>query len=217
MMKVVLLGPPGAGKGTLAGGIKEKFDVLHLSTGDLLRAEMKSGSELGNEMKGYVESGALVPDDVVTRLIENTLKNADLTKGILFDGYPRTVQQAQDLDNILDQLGIAIDATVCMEVDLPVIIGRLTGRRICRQCGAVYHIVNIPSKVEGICDHCGGELYQRPDDNEGTITNRMDVYYQSTAPIIDYYEKQGKVKRVDAGQHMDDVLKFFEDNICVHE
>ena len=215
-MKVVLLGPPGAGKGTLAAGIKEKFDVLHLSTGDILRAEMKSGSDLGNEMKSYVEKVELVPDEVVTKMIANKLKISDLEKGILFDGYPRTVQQAKDLDKILDELGVSIDATVCMEVDLPIIIKRLTGRRVCRQCGAVYHIVNIPSKVEGVCDSCSGELYQRADDNEETINNRMDVYLTSTAPIIDYYADQAKLKRVDAGQDMKDVLQFFEDTICAN-
>lgn len=215
-MKVVLLGPPGAGKGTLAAGIKEKFDVVHLSTGDILRAEMKSGSDLGNEMKDYVEKGELVPDEVVTKMIANKLKNLDLDKGVLFDGYPRTVQQAKDLDKILEGLNASIDATVCMDVELPIIVKRLTGRRICRQCSAVFHITNIPSKVEGVCDHCGGELYQRPDDNEETINNRMDVYLKSTAPIIDYYADQGKLKRVDGGQDMKDVLRFVQDTICVN-
>ena len=216
-MRVVLLGPPGAGKGTLAAGVKEKFGVLHLSTGDILRAEMKSGSDLGNEMKGYVEKGELVPDEVVTKIIANKLKNSDMSHGVLFDGYPRTVQQAQDLDKILEELGASIDAAVCMEVELPVIIKRLTGRRICRQCGAVYHVANIPSKVEGVCDDCGGELYQRPDDNEETISNRMDVYLKSTTPIIDYYEQQGKLEKVDAGQDMKVVLEFFESTIKTNE
>lgn len=216
-MRVVLLGPPGAGKGTLAAGIKEKFGVLHLSTGDILRAEMKSGSDLGNEMKSYVDNGALVPDEVVTRIIANKLKTTDLSSGVLFDGYPRTVQQAKDLDAILDELNAPLDATVFMAVELPVIIRRLTGRRVCRGCGAVYHIENIPSKVEGVCDVCGGELYQRADDNEETIKNRMDVYLKSTTPIIDYYEAQDKLKRVDASQDVNVVLEFFEKTIAVNE
>lgn len=215
-MNVVLLGPPGAGKGTLAAAIKEKFGILHLSTGDLLRAEMKSGSPLGREMKGYVERGELVPDEVVTKMIAGQLAAEDMSKGVLFDGYPRTVQQAQDLDDILKGLNAAIDAAVCMEVETAVIIKRLTGRRICRQCGAVYHVVNIPSKKEGICDVCGGELYQRPDDNEETISNRMDVYVKSTAPIIDYYDRQGKLQKVDAGQDVKDVLCFFENSVQAH-
>ena len=212
-MRVVLLGPPGAGKGTLAAAIKEKFDMIHLSTGDILRAEMKSGSDLGNEMKGFVDKGELVPDEVVTKIIANKLKNSDLNKGILFDGYPRTVQQATDLDAILDSLSAPLDAAVFMRVDLPVIIKRLTGRRVCRQCGAVYHIVNIPSKKEGVCDFCQGELYQRADDTEETIRNRMDVYMTSTAPIINYYKDQGKLAEVDANQDVKDVLVFFEDLI----
>lgn len=212
-MRIVLLGPPGAGKGTLAGLIKEKFGVLHLSTGDLLRAEMKSGSALGCEMKGYVEKGELVPDEVVTRMIACQLKKADLSRGVLFDGYPRTVQQAKDLDQLLKGLSKPLDATVFMTVELPVIIMRLTGRRICRKCGAVYHMVNIPPKREGVCDQCGGELYQRPDDNEQTIKNRMDVYLKSTTPIIEYYAAQGKLKKIDAGQDAKDVLIHFEDLI----
>ncbi|MEW5895288.1 MAG: adenylate kinase [Candidatus Omnitrophota bacterium] len=216
-MRVVLLGPPGAGKGTLAAAIKEKFGMLHLSTGDILRAEMKSGSSLGNEMKSFVDKGELVPDEVVTRIIANKLRNSDLSKGVLFDGYPRTVQQAQDLDKILSDLDAPIDVVVFMEVDLPVIIKRLTGRRVCRQCGAVYHTVNIPSKKEGICDLCQGELYQRADDKEETIRNRMDVYLTSTAPIINYYQKQEKLRKVDASQDVKDVLVFFEGLIKSNE
>ncbi|HRZ40434.1 MAG TPA: adenylate kinase [Candidatus Omnitrophota bacterium] len=210
-MRIVLLGPPGAGKGTLAGLIKEEYGVLHVSTGDILRAEMKSGSDLGNEMKKYVESGALVPDEVVTRIVAKKLKELDLTQGIMFDGFPRTKQQAQDLDRILKELGFPIEATLFMEVDLPVIIQRLTGRRVCKDCGAVYHLTNMPSKKAGVCDSCGGQLYQRADDNEETIRNRMDVYMSNTAPVIDYYEDQGKLRRVDASQKTETVVKALSD------
>ncbi len=210
-MRIVLLGPPGAGKGTLAGLIKEEYGVLHVSTGDILRAEMKSGSDLGNEMKKYVESGALVPDEVVTRIVAKKLKELDLTQGIMFDGFPRTKQQAQDLDKILKDLGFPIEATLFMEVDLPVIIQRLTGRRVCKDCGAVYHLTNMPSKKAGVCDSCGGQLYQRADDNEETIRNRMDVYMSNTAPVIDYYEDQGKLRRVDASQKTETVVKALSD------
>ena len=146
-------------------------------------------------------------------MIASQLKKADLNKGVLFDGYPRTVQQAKDLDKLLKDLSKPLDATVFMTVELPVIIMRLTGRRICRKCGAVYHMVNIPPKREGVCDQCGGELYQRPDDNEATIKNRMDVYLKSTTPIIEYYAAQGKLKKIDAGQDAKDVLLHFEDLI----
>jgi adenylate kinase len=210
-MRIVLLGPPGAGKGTLAGLIKEEYGVLHVSTGDILRAEMKSGSDLGNEMKKYVESGALVPDEVVTRIVAKKLKELDLTQGIMFDGFPRTKQQAQDLDRILKELGFPIEATLFMEVDLPVIIQRLTGRRVCKDCGAVYHLTNMPSKKAGVCDSCGGQLYQRADDNEETIRNRMDVYMSNTAPVIGYYEGQGKLRRVDASQKTEMVVKALSD------
>ncbi len=210
-MRIVLLGPPGAGKGTLASLIKEAYGVLHVSTGDILRAEMKSGSDLGNEMKHYVESGALVPDEVVTKIVAKRLSELDLSQGIMFDGFPRTQQQADDLDKILEDLGFPLDATLFMEVDLPVIIQRLTGRRICKECGAVYHLTNMPSKKEGICDVCSGELYLRADDNEETIRNRMDVYMSNTAPIIDYYEAQGKLRRVDASQPTENVVKALSD------
>jgi adenylate kinase len=206
-MKIVLLGPPGAGKGTLANQIKERYGVLHVSTGDILREEMKSGSALGKEVKGYVESGALVPDEVVTKLIENKLtfdKNA--RKGFLLDGFPRTAKQAEDLDRILATLKMPLDYTLFMEVGVPVILQRLTGRRVCRKCGALYHVKNMPPKKEGQCDICGGELYQRPDDNEATIRTRIEVYLKNTAPVIEYYRKQGKLKKVDAEQGTEQLL-----------
>ncbi|MFP4472292.1 MAG: adenylate kinase [Candidatus Omnitrophota bacterium] len=199
-MRLVLLGPPGAGKGTLAALIKKEFGVNHLSTGDLLRAEMKNETPIGQEMKQYVESGELVPDEVVTRMIAEKLKTIKLEDGVLFDGYPRTGKQAADLDRILNDLNAPLDSAVFMEIGLPVIIQRLTGRRICRQCGAVYHVENMPPEKEGVCDVCGGELYQRPDDNEETIRKRMDVYMSSTEPVIAFYEEQGKLIRVNAEQ-----------------
>ncbi|MDP2653845.1 MAG: adenylate kinase [Candidatus Omnitrophota bacterium] len=198
-MRAVLLGPPGVGKGTLAGLIKDKFGLYHFSTGDILREEIKAGSPLGSEAQQYVESGKLVPDEVVTKLIDNKLaKTQDLDRGYLLDGFPRTVQQAKDLDAILTRLNQPIDSALYMEAELPVIIFRLTGRRVCRKCGAIYHIKNRPAKANGVCDQCGGELYQRSDDNEETIKTRMDVYLKSTMPIVKYYETQGKLKTLDA-------------------
>ena len=205
-MNVVLLGPPGAGKGTLASFLKERFGILHISTGDMLREEMKAGSELGNEVKKFVESGALVPDAVIIRLIENKLQTSPGVKGYLLDGFPRTTVQAEELDRILQKNNCPVDYVLYMEASLPVIIQRLTGRRICRNCGAIYHVVNMPSKKENICDQCRGELYQRADDKEETIRNRMDVYLKSTKPIVDYYEKQGKLVRCNAEQKTEQLI-----------
>ncbi len=200
-MRVVLLGPPGAGKGTLAKLLKENFNIAHVSTGDILREEMNKKSKLGKEIKQLVESGALVPDEIVTQIIKNklsTIKNSQ--EGFLLDGFPRTEVQAQELDKILKKLNQLIDVALYMESSLPVIIQRLTGRRVCRQCGTPFHIHNKPPKKQGVCDQCGGELYQRPDDNEVTIKKRMAVYLENTAPIIGYYEKQGKLNKVNADQ-----------------
>jgi len=210
-MRLVLLGPPGAGKGTLANQVHEKFQVAHISTGDILREEMKSGSELGQEAKGYVESGGLVPDQLVTRLIESRLSRKETSDtGFLLDGFPRTTAQAEDLDKILETNGIPLEFAVLMEAGLPVIVQRLTGRRVCRQCGALYHIQNMPPQKQGVCDRCGGELYQRPDDTEETIKKRMDVYYEKTAPIIDFYAQQDKLKKIDAEKETAQLLKDLE-------
>ena len=208
-MRIILLGPPGAGKGTLAGLIKEKSGVVHVSTGDMLREEMKSGSELGQEVKNFVESGGLVPDEVITKILENRLTRKDeVAKGYMLDGFPRTQPQAEVLDAILEKINQPIDFAFYMEASLPVIIQRLTGRRICRQCGAIFHMTNMPPKEEGKCDECGGEIYQRADDAEETIRKRMDVYLASTTPVIDYYEKQGKLKKVNADKGTEELLNF---------
>lgn len=198
-MKLVLLGPPGAGKGTLAGNLKDKLDVVHISTGDILREEMKNNTALGQEAKQFIESGGLVPDELITRLVEKRLAQPDCQeKGCMLDGFPRTTTQAQDLDKILEKNGTAIDCVLNLEASLDVVLQRLTGRRICKGCGAIFHATNKPAKVEGVCDLCGGELYQRADDNEDTIRNRMNVYSENTKPIVDFYEKQGKLHKLNA-------------------
>jgi len=180
-MRIVLLGPPGAGKGTLAGFLKEELGFAHISTGDMLREEMKNGTDLGNKIKGIVESGTLVPDEIVIELIENKVSSGENTKaGFMLDGFPRTKTQAEELDKILEKIAQPIEKVLYMEASLEIVIQRLTGRRVCRQCGALFHVKNMPSKKEGICDACGGELYQRPDDNEDTIATRMEVYLEST-------------------------------------
>lgn len=198
-MIIVLLGAPGAGKGTLAGALKEQLGVHHISTGDLIRAEIKAGTPIGLEIKRYVESGALVPDEVVTRMIELRIAaTARDGKGYMFDGFPRTSAQAVELDKILSRNTLKIDFALFMEASVDIVIQRLTGRRVCRACGALFHLKNMPAKKPGVCDACGGELYQRADDNEETIKKRMTVYNESTMPIVDHYRLQGKLKTVNA-------------------
>jgi adenylate kinase len=214
-MRLILLGAPGAGKGTQAKLLEKKLSVKHISMGDILREEMKNGTALGQEVKKYVESGGLVPDEVVTRIIEHRFKDPSIAQaGYLLDGFPRTAKQAEDLDTLLRRIDQPVDYVVYMEVDSEVVIQRLTGRRVCRQCAALYHVKNMPSKKEGVCDVCQGELYQRPDDNEGTIRKRINVYLESTAPIIDYYKKQGTLLTVDgntdAEKLRDELLAIFK-------
>jgi len=203
-MKVVLLGPPGAGKGSLAGLLKEKYHLAHISTGDMLREEIKKGTTLGLEIKALITQGALVSDELVTKLVEQRIANdPEVKKGYMLDGYPRTVKQAQDLDAILAKAHAHLDYALNMEADSNLLLKRLTGRRVCRKCGALFHIINKPSKKQGVCDECGGELYQRTDDNEETIKARMQVYETSTQPIIDFYAKQQKLKKLDGNLETD--------------
>ncbi|MBF0385638.1 MAG: adenylate kinase [Candidatus Omnitrophica bacterium] len=208
-MKIVLLGPPGAGKGTLAKGLKDHFNLMHISTGDMLREEMKNGTDLGKEAKKHIESGGLVPDEIVTKMVESKFKNDKNTKnGFMLDGFPRTKQQAEDLDKILAKVGQPLDCVLSLDASLSIVLERLTGRSVCRACGALYHIKNMPSKKDGVCDKCGGELYQRADDNEKTIKNRMEVYSKSTEPIIDFYKNKGLLKSLDANKEAEEVRQY---------
>jgi adenylate kinase len=205
-MRIVLLGPPGVGKGTLAGFLKEEYQLAHISTGDMLREEIKKDSPLGREIKALMVKGALVSDELVTKLVKQKVEHdLDLKKGFMFDGFPRTVQQAQDLDTILEGVKAPLQCVLCLDADMDVLIKRLTGRRVCRKCGALFNVTFKLPKQEGVCDECGGELYQRSDDNEKTIASRMQVYQESTAPIIDYYAKQNKLKKLDANMEAADV------------
>ncbi len=200
---IILLGAPGAGKGTLAEGIKAKTDYVHVSTGDMLRAEVKAASPLGIEAKGYMAAGALVPDALILKMIAARLDAGPKTARYMFDGFPRTMDQAKGLEEIFAQRNGKIVKVLLFDVAREVVVDRIAGRRICKQCGAVYHVRNIPSKVAGVCDQCGGELYQRPDDNEQTVLNRLDVFQKQTASLIEHYAGLGVLAKINAGQHRD--------------
>ncbi len=205
-MNLVLLGPPGAGKGSLAGLLKEALGISHISTGDILRDEMAKNSLLGQEAKNYMERGELVPDELVTKIVRQKLVvNGAGEKGFMLDGFPRTKVQAEELDKILIEAKKPIDYILYMESTLPVILNRLTGRRVCRKCGALFHLKNKPPKQQGICNECGGELQQRKDDQEDTIRHRIDVYKENIRPIVDYYKRQGKLEIVNGDKETKDV------------
>ena len=197
-MRAVLLGPPGAGKGTQAVKLVEKYNVPQISTGDIFRKNIKEGTELGKKAQEYMNSGQLVPDELVVDLVKDRLMQDDCANGYLLDGFPRTIFQAQELDKFLAENGQKLDAVINFEVGYETLMERLTGRRICKKCGAGYHIKNIPPKVEGICDKCGGELEQRKDDTRETAENRIAVYEKSTAPLIGYYTETGALKNFSA-------------------
>lgn len=194
MLNLILLGPPGAGKGTQAELLVERFHLPHISTGDIFRAAVKEGTPLGQEAKVFLDAGKLVPDNIVVGIVEERLKQPDCNEGFILDGFPRTIPQAEMLDHFLTEAGREITAVINIEVDFEVLIRRLTGRRVCRNCQAVYHIANKPAKNPGVCDHCGGEIYQRDDDAEETVRKRLEVYREQTEPLIDYYRKRRKLK-----------------------
>ena len=199
-MKAVLLGPPGAGKGTQAAKLVEKYGIPQISTGDIFRKNIKEGTELGKKAQEYMNAGELVPDELVVDLVVDRLSQDDCKNGYLLDGFPRTIFQAQELDKYLSSKGEQLDAVLNFEVGHDTLIRRLTGRRVCKECGAGYHITGLPPKKEGICDKCGGELEQRKDDTVETAENRIVVYNESTAPLIDYYKNNGKLINFDAEQ-----------------
>ena len=199
MNAIILLGAPGAGKGTLAEGVRAATDFIHVSTGDMLRAAIKAGTSTGLEAKAFMDKGELVPDEVILRIVRERLAQGRPTDRYMFDGFPRTLEQARGLDETLAELDGRVNQVFLLEVPTPVIVSRLSGRRICKSCGAVYHVTNIPSKVEGVCDQCGGPLYQRPDDSEETVLNRLEVYQRQTASLIDFYETKGVLVRINAG------------------
>jgi adenylate kinase len=209
-MRIVLLGAPGAGKGTQAKKLVEKYGIPQVSTGDILRQAVADGTPLGLEAKKYMDKGELVPDEVVIGLVKERLQQEDCQKGFILDGFPRNTAQAETLDKVLDEMGRPLQLALNVDVDFDVLMKRLTGRRTCRQCGQMYNIYYNPPQKEGVCDKCGGELYQRDDDKEETIRKRLEVYQSQTAPLIEYYQKKGILQSVNGVGNIDEIFA----NIC---
>lgn len=205
-MNIVLLGPPGAGKGTQAKMLVDQYGIPQISTGEILRDNLKAKTELGLEAKKYMDEGKLVPDEVVIGIIANRIKEDDCLKGYMLDGFPRTVAQAEALDKILSDRGSNIDHVISIEVPNEELMGRLTGRRTCRKCGQGYHVMFDPPKDKGVCGKCGGELYQRDDDNEATVGNRLKIYADQTQPLIDYYQDKGLVRPIEGVGPIKDIF-----------
>ncbi|PLR77865.1 adenylate kinase [Bacillus sp. V3-13] len=202
-MNLVLMGLPGAGKGTQAEKIVAKYGIPHISTGDMFRSAIKDGTELGLKAKSFMDKGELVPDEVTIGIVRERLSKDDCKKGFLLDGFPRTVAQAEALEDMLSGLEMKIDYVINIDVDQSILMERLTGRRICKNCGATYHLVFNPPAVENVCDRCGGELYQRADDNSETVKNRLDVNIQQSRPLLDFYETKGYLRNIDGQQDID--------------
>ncbi len=205
-MKIIMLGAPGAGKGTQAKKIAAKYGIPHISTGDIFRANIKNGTELGKKAKEYMDKGALVPDELTVNLVIDRFKNPDCANGYVLDGFPRTIPQAEALDKALSALGETIDYAINVEVPDSNIVNRMSGRRACVGCGATYHIVYNAPKVENVCDSCGEKLILRDDDKPETVQNRLAVYHEQTQPLIDYYGAKGVLKEVDGTVDMEDVF-----------
>lgn len=205
-MKIIMLGAPGAGKGTQAKKIADKYQIPHISTGDIFRANIKEGTELGKKAKSYMDQGLLVPDELTLELIMDRFQNPDCANGYVLDGFPRTIPQAEALTAALEKNGETIDYAINVEVPDENIVTRMSGRRACLACGATYHVVYAPTKTEGVCDRCGEKLVLRDDDKPETVKKRLDVYHSQTQPLIDYYTKQGKLVEVDGTQNVNAVF-----------
>lgn len=206
-MNIILMGLPGAGKGTQASEIVKKFPIPHISTGDMFRKAIKDETDLGKEAKSYMDRGELVPDEVTVGIVKERISEDDAKKGFLLDGFPRTIEQAESLNNIMSELDRNIDAVINIEVPEEELMNRLTGRRICEKCGTTYHLVFNPPKVDGVCDIDGGKLYQRKDDNPETVSNRLSVNVKQSKPILEYYDEKGVLKNIDGAKDIDEVTK----------
>ncbi|EJE19972.1 adenylate kinase [Staphylococcus epidermidis] len=204
-MNIILMGLPGAGKGTQASEIVKKFPIPHISTGDMFRKAIKDETDLGKEAKSYMDRGELVPDEVTVGIVKERISEDDAKKGFLLDGFPRTIDQAESLSQIMSDLDREIDAVINIEVPEEELMNRLTGRRICEKCGTTYHLVFNPPKVDGICDIDGGKLYQREDDNPETVSNRLSVNVKQSKPILEYYNNKGVLKNIDGSKDIDEV------------
>ena len=205
-MNLILLGRPGAGKGTQAAMIVEKYNIPHISTGDIFRENIKNGTKLGKKAKAYMDKGELVPDSLVIEIAEDRLRKEDCKEGFLLDGFPRTVEQAVALDAFLADEGKKVDHVLDIDVDKPELLKRITGRRVCQACGATFHVTGMPPKVEGVCDKCGGELIQRADDTVETAENRIEVYNSQTKPLLDYYDRAGNIAHLDGAIGKDNLF-----------
>ena len=205
-MKIIMLGAPGAGKGTQADMIAKKYDIPHISTGDIFRANIKNGTELGKKTKGYMDQGLLVPDSLVVDLVIDRIHEDDAKNGYVLDGFPRTIPQAEALDAALSEAGETIDYAINVDVPDENIVNRMSGRRACLKCGATYHVKYNAPKTEGVCDACGSELVQREDDKPETVLNRLSVYHKETQPLIDYYTEKGNIKNIDGTKDLGDVF-----------
>ncbi|MBI4430734.1 MAG: adenylate kinase [Candidatus Omnitrophica bacterium] len=213
-MRLVFLGPPGAGKGTLAVRLAEHFSLAHIATGDLLRRNVQEGTELGKKAQSFLERGALVPDDLVIAMVKERFRKPDAKKGFILDGFPRTVAQAEALDQVLSQMNSLLGCVAYFETSIGTIIDRLSGRWTCTQCGMSFHVRNIPPKRKGICDRCGSKLVQREDDKEETVHRRLEVYEQETAPLIKYYEKRNLLKKTSGDRPLEEQFEFLK-NLCL--
>lgn len=209
-MKLIILGAPGSGKGTSATVLREKYSLAHISTGDIFRSNIKNGTPLGVEAKSYIDKGALVPDSLTISMVEDRLAQPDCEKGYILDGFPRTIAQAEALDEMLSKKGESIDAVLSIVVDDETIKNRVSGRRVCEKCGASFNVKFKPTKVEGVCDECGGNVVQRADDNEATVAARLETYYKNTQPLIDFYDKKGIIVEGDNNESSDKCLAQIE-------